>query len=115
MSFPGSMPCGSLTQLMRLSGVLAKWPAIVPRLPKWSRGGATSPFACLMPGIWWQAPQPYRMICCLPASGLAPRTTRDPSAPVSPAPEHAAPVIAAPTTTVANTSLALMARSFMTT
>ena len=34
MSVPGTMPGGLLTQLMRLSGVLAKWPAIVPLAPK---------------------------------------------------------------------------------
>src|SRR5947209_15059453 len=48
------------------------------------------------------------MICCLPAAGLAPRTTRDPSAPMSPAPEQAATATSVPTAAPANKSLALM-------
>src|SRR5919197_785436 len=58
MALPRSMDCGDSIQRIRLSGVLARWPAMMLRSAKLVSGGPTAPLAPGQPGLGGRPPHP---------------------------------------------------------
>src|SRR5947209_12727204 len=73
MIVPGLTAGGFMIQRLRSSGPLfgTTPPAIVLREATPARLGPTLPLAPGMPGITWQAPQPFVAINWAPSAGLA--------------------------------------------